>query len=158
MKISTAHIDSILANVSYSNPYHYGYGDGEGTFEDFKMDTINGKLLTYTLTQRLKETFQVEYLFIDNYMVKVISREISKKGVKQIGTYYLANNKTSLKIGHNINLKGNKTFGKINPKLFDRQLEHIYYQYEYLNPNRKRLNENVPDLLKAQQNKIDRPS
>ncbi len=156
LKMSPAETDSILTNTSYTNSYHYFYGDGAGVFEDFKMDTINGRLLKYAFVQKLKDTFQIEYFFIDNYLAKVTSSHLSKERVVPVATYYFTNNKTTFKIGKNIDLKGNKTFGKISPKQFDRQLEHIYYQYEYLNPNRKRLNKTVPELLEIEQLKIDK--
>jgi hypothetical protein len=156
IKTTPQEIDRLLENISFANSYRYWYGNGEGSREEFLMDTVNGKLLKYTFTQEDVDTFKIEYLFVDSHLVKVSTAQLRNSKVKSIGTYYFADNKVFHRYGKNIDLKGKKTFGRISPKFFAGQLEHIYYQYEFLNPNKKRFEENVSVLLKAQRNKIDR--
>jgi hypothetical protein len=147
-------IDSLLkANPGLEN-YRYRYGGNDYSVCDFRMDTTTGKLSRFRYTSEGSDTIATDYLFINNYLVKAHS--FRKEQNITIGTYYFKDNKVFHKTGKNIKLVGKGYFKKIAPKYFQKQLDYIYLQYEYLNPSKTRFQINVPKLLADKRREIDR--
>jgi hypothetical protein len=147
-------IDSLLqARPGFEN-YRYSHGPNEYSICDFRMDTTTGKLSTFRYTSEGIDTVTTDYFFINNYLVK--AQSFKKEHKIPIGIYYFKGNKVFYKTGKNIKLVGKGYFKKIAPKYFQKQLGYIYFQYEYLNPSKKRFQNNVPKILADKRREIDK--
>ena len=153
---TVSQIDSLLKSSSGQENYRYWYGGNEHSICDFRMDTSMGKLSRFIYTSEGSDTVLTDYYFIDNYLVKANSYKTKGGQNIAIGTYYFKDNKVIYKTGSNIKLVGKGYFNKIASKYFDRQLGYIYFQYEYLNPSKKRYQINVPELLELKRQEIDK--
>ena len=149
-------IDSLLRNHPGQENYRYRYGDDDHSICDFRMDTVMGKLSRYIYTSKGSDTVLTDYYFIDNYLVKANSYRNKGGQNITIGTYYFKDNKLIYKTGSNFKLVAKGYFYKITPKYFNRQLNYIYFQYEYLNPSKMRYQINVPELLEIKRREIDK--
>lgn len=149
-------IDSLLKSNPGLENYRYWYGGNEYSICDFRMDTTAGKLTRFRYTSERSDTVRTDYFFINNFLVKVHSFKLNNGNNTTIGTYYFKDNKVIYKRGRNINLAGKGYFKKIAPKYFYKQLDYIYFQYEYLNPSKTRFTANVPELLELNRQKIDK--
>ena len=149
-------VDSLLKNSPGQENYRYWYGGNEHSICDFRMDTILGKLSRFIYTSKGSDTILTDYYFIDNYLVKAASYKNTGGQNITIGTYYFKDNKLIYKTGSNIKLVGKGYFNEIAPKYFARQLDYIYFQYEYLNPSKIRYELNVPARLKLKRQEIDK--
>jgi hypothetical protein len=148
-------IDSVLKSSPGLENFRYWYGSGH-IFWDFRMDTLSGKLTRHRFTSEGHDTVKADYFFVDNYLVKVRSFKLKNGQEDEIGTYYLENNEVVYRTGRNVRLAKKGYFRKIAPKYFYRQLDYIYYQYEYLNPSKTRFLGNVPDQLELIRKQIDK--
>jgi len=149
-------IDSLLKNNPGLENYRYWYGSDEHSICDFRMDTTSGKLSRFRYISLDKDTVTTDYFFIDNYLVKIHSFKLKNGQSDTIGKYYFKENKTFYKTGSNVRLVGKGSFKKIAPGYFHRQLDYIYFQYEYLNPSKTRFQVNVPEQLELKRREIDK--
>jgi hypothetical protein len=153
-KSKTVEIDSLLqVNPGFEN-YRYWYASNENSVYDFRMDTTTGKLSTFRYTSKGVDPVTTDYFFINNYLVK--AQSFKKEQKIPIGTYYFKENKLFYKTGRNIKLVGKGYFKKIVPKYFQKQLDYIYFQYEYLNPSKTRFQINIPKILADKRKEIDK--
>jgi hypothetical protein len=145
-------IDSLSKELEQKKGnYEYIYGS-DGTIFDFRMDSIERKLITVVYRPEVEKTFLITYYFQNNYLIKVESRVPANTAA--MGTYYFYNNRPFKRKGRNYKIGNKGSFSKMSPKKIYRQLNYIYYQFEFFVMNNQKPYKNPPALLQKKREEV----